>query len=67
VSAIEPDEKFDAADMQRRWEKLKADGKVPPLEYLLSVIARVKAQSDADAATFTPRDKKTLKKMGVKP
>jgi len=33
---------FSAAEMNRRWEKLKAAGKVPPLADVLKIIERTK-------------------------
>lgn len=54
---------FSAEDMQRRFERLKAEGKVPPLDYLLDVVNRVANTP----RPMTPSDRKLLRTMGVKP
>lgn len=36
---------FSASDMECRWEKLKAAGKVPPLADVLKIIKRTKIES----------------------
>lgn len=60
----EMDEMFSASEMEKRWARLKKEGRVPKLEDVLRTVQTVQSETEA-TLPLTAADQKLLKGMKI--